>query len=52
MRELTRRYLPYPGHQQRSRRIVGGTMLAGRGPGRRADFGPRTPRYGPRLVVG
>ena len=31
MRELTRRYLPYPGHQQRSRRIVGGTTLAGRG---------------------
>ena len=43
MRELTRRYLPYPGRQQRSRRIA-------RGPGRRADFGPRTPRYGPRLV--
>ena len=31
MRALTRRYLPYPGHQQRSRRIVGGTTLAGRG---------------------
>ena len=31
MRELTRRYLPYPGRQQRSRRIVGGKTLAGRG---------------------
>ena len=31
MRALTRRYLPYPGHQQRSRRIARGTTLAGRG---------------------